>query len=70
MYCEAKAAFYTQDIKNSIALFLKARGQYKELLQSNQLSGRAKQKAEKRLAKLKDPEGKYCPKKLASGYKG
>lgn len=63
-YSKGKAAFYTGDKSSAITFFLQAKDSYKDLLTNAEVDLTSKQEAEKRLNKIKNPEGKYSPKKL------
>lgn len=63
-YARGKAAVYKKDSTNAIAFFLQAKDKYKEVRDTQGIDPSAKAKVEKRLDKLKNPEGKYSSVKL------
>jgi hypothetical protein len=63
-YAEGKAAFYQKDTTNTIKFFQLAKDKYKNALDIPEIDQKDRAKIEHRLAKLKNPDGKYSPIKL------
>ena len=63
-YAEGKATFYRKDTTNAIKFFQLAKDKYKDALDVPGIDQKDKAKIESRLAKLRNPDGKYSPIKL------